>query len=277
MRAGVSRGGRALTAGAALALCLTGVGQGAMAQGPRSMSAEPVEIWQPWSRVWRGTTACRLFGGDVSPGLAIYQRGTERFLHLSGTTYRGAAGLRLILWLSQPNTPPAAEPIALPAVAGTELLAPLPAGFPKAGAGQSAIVSVESGAGAVLDAVAPTGRDLTDLNRCSAEVGRQFPGTGKPAAKPPEMLTLLQSIVRADDYPASARRNEREGPVTVSVTVSAKGEPVRCRVTRSSGTSALDEATCNIFSSRAKYTPALDADGRPTTGTMASTMRWSLG
>ena len=39
-----------------------------------------------------------------------------------------------------------------------------------------------------------------------------------------------------------------------------------CSVTSSSGSSALDQATCRILRSRARFTPARDSSGNPTTG-----------
>jgi protein TonB len=40
-----------------------------------------------------------------------------------------------------------------------------------------------------------------------------------------------------------------------------------CNLTRSTGNGALDSATCNILRRRAKFTPARDSSGNPTTDT----------
>ncbi len=58
-----------------------------------------------------------------------------------------------------------------------------------------------------------------------------------------------------------------EGTVQVSLSISADGRVAGCNVTRSSGNSALDSQTCNILKRRAKFTPARDSNGNPTSDT----------
>jgi len=66
-----------------------------------------------------------------------------------------------------------------------------------------------------------------------------------------------------DNYPAAALRAEAQGRVRVSVTVGADGRVSDCSVTAGSGNSDLDSATCRIFRSRVRYTPAKDQSGQP--------------
>jgi protein TonB len=47
-------------------------------------------------------------------------------------------------------------------------------------------------------------------------------------------------------------------------------------VTGSSGSSALDQATCRLLSRRARYTPAKDSSGNPVADTDAGSIRWVL-
>jgi protein TonB len=49
-----------------------------------------------------------------------------------------------------------------------------------------------------------------------------------------------------------------------------------CSVTRSSGSTALASATCRLMKSRARFTPARGSDGKPTTYSVASAIRWVL-
>lgn len=73
----------------------------------------------------------------------------------------------------------------------------------------------------------------------------------------------LRPLITVDDYPPEALRNNWQGSVTVDLTVSPKGQVTACRVTKSSGHQVLDDATCKIMSSRARFTPALDSAGNP--------------
>jgi protein TonB len=49
-----------------------------------------------------------------------------------------------------------------------------------------------------------------------------------------------------------------------------------CSITQSSGSTALDTATCNIIRRRARYTPAKDQAGNPIAGTDSARIRWEL-
>ncbi len=72
-----------------------------------------------------------------------------------------------------------------------------------------------------------------------------------------------RSIFSHDDCPESAILLGQEGTVQARLTVGTDGRPTDCVVIRSSGHEALDAATCNAVMSRARFTPARDAAGRP--------------
>lgn len=80
----------------------------------------------------------------------------------------------------------------------------------------------------------------------------------------------LRSLFSADDYPAAAQSAGAEGTVQASLTIGPDGRVVGCNVTRSSGNSSLDGATCNILRRRAKFTPARDSNGQPTTDSVST-------
>jgi protein TonB len=80
----------------------------------------------------------------------------------------------------------------------------------------------------------------------------------------------LRSLFSADDYPASAQSAGAEGTVQASLTIGPDGRVVGCNITRSSGNSSLDGATCNILRRRAKFTPARDSNGQPTTDSIST-------
>jgi protein TonB len=87
----------------------------------------------------------------------------------------------------------------------------------------------------------------------------------------------LTSLFSADDYPASAQAAGAEGTAQATITIGADGRVVGCNITRSTGNSALDAATCNIIRRRAKYVPARDSNGNPTTDTIQTPpITWRL-
>jgi len=105
-----------------------------------------------------------------------------------------------------------------------------------------------------------------------------------PAAPPPPRFTPKGaqpkgnpgSWATTDDYPARALREEREGITRFSLTVGPDGRVQNCTVTGSSGTPELDEAACRAITRRARFTPATDGEGNPTTGTYSNSVRWQI-
>ena len=85
-----------------------------------------------------------------------------------------------------------------------------------------------------------------------------------------------QSWVTTDDYPSSAQREGAEGSTGTRLTIGADGRVTSCEVTSSSGNSALDQAACRNLQRRARFTPATDGEGQPTTGSYNKRVRWQL-
>ncbi len=82
--------------------------------------------------------------------------------------------------------------------------------------------------------------------------------------------------VTNDDYPPSAQRQEREGTTGFRLTIGTDGRPTGCSVTSSSGHSDLDDAACKLLMRRAKFAPAVDRNGNPTTGSWSSRFTWKI-
>lgn len=80
----------------------------------------------------------------------------------------------------------------------------------------------------------------------------------------------------SENYPSRALREEIEGNVGVSVTIGSNGRVSGCRVARSSGSSILDDAACKGMERYARFDPALDAAGNPTTGSYSTTITYRL-
>ena len=94
---------------------------------------------------------------------------------------------------------------------------------------------------------------------------------------PPRSATGdLQGLFHGSDYPQSAINAEEQGSVTVRITVGTNGRVAGCDVTSPSGSPALDRATCRILQSRARFSPARDNHGEPTTDTLTQRIRWVL-
>lgn len=79
-----------------------------------------------------------------------------------------------------------------------------------------------------------------------------------------------------DDYPSRALREDREGVARFSVSVGPDGKVTSCSITGSSGHADLDDATCKLVTRRARFKPATDGDGNPTTGSYSNSVRWQI-
>ena len=79
-----------------------------------------------------------------------------------------------------------------------------------------------------------------------------------------------------ENYPARAVRDEVEGRVGVRVTIGPNGRVSDCSVSSPSGSSILDSAACAGMRSYARFNPALDAAGNPTSGSYTTTIVYQL-
>lgn len=110
------------------------------------------------------------------------------------------------------------------------------------------------------------------------------PPPAPPPAPPPPRFTPTAASPRGNpgnwattnDYPSRALREEREGTTGFRVSVGPDGRVTDCQVTSSSGHSDLDQATCSNVTRRARFNPAKDGEGHPTSGSFSSRVRWVI-
>ena len=112
------------------------------------------------------------------------------------------------------------------------------------------------------------------------------PAPPAPAAPPPppppkkvepaRARANLSSYVSNDDYPQDAIRNEQQGTTRFRLDVGPDGRVANCTVTGSSGSSSLDNTTCRLMRSRARFTPATDSSGAKTADSVSGAIRWVL-
>jgi periplasmic protein TonB len=94
--------------------------------------------------------------------------------------------------------------------------------------------------------------------------------------QPAKARANLASYVSDDDYPANAIRDEQQGTTRFTLSVGPDGRVSNCSVTSTSGSSALDQATCRIMKSRARFTPATDSTGAKTSDSVSGAIKWVL-
>ena len=77
-----------------------------------------------------------------------------------------------------------------------------------------------------------------------------------------------------NDYPTKAFAREWQGVTYFAVIVAPDGRAVDCKILKSSGYEMLDRSACWVPMKRARFTPAIGADGRPTYGVYRSQVVW---
>tara|TARA_R110002049_G_scaffold171142_1_gene337691 strand:- start:90 stop:746 length:657 start_codon:yes stop_codon:yes gene_type:complete len=97
-----------------------------------------------------------------------------------------------------------------------------------------------------------------------------------PQRANPEARGNPGNWANANDYPSRALREEREGTTRFRLTVGTNGRVTDCQITGSSGHADLDEAACKNLTRRARFRPALDANGNPMTGYYSNAVRWQI-
>ena len=95
------------------------------------------------------------------------------------------------------------------------------------------------------------------------------PKAAAPRGRPGDWVTT-------NDYPSRALREEREGTTGFRLSVGPDGRVTNCEITSSSGSPDLDQATCDNLRRRARFTPATDGEGQPTSGSYVSRTRWVI-
>lgn len=161
------------------------------------------------------------------------------------------------------------------AEAGRGLLAQLAAG---------GAVEVADSNGALIERVdlGDVGPALAQLGPCMTEAATaaNFPPPPPPppprAARPPSPIVPIHRLFSDGDYPAEAVKARQQGNVRFRLMVNKEGRVEHCRITGSSGSPVLDSATCRLVRARARFTPALDAKGKPAPDTFSAVIAWRL-
>ena len=101
-----------------------------------------------------------------------------------------------------------------------------------------------------------------------------------PPPKPPEARKAMPggnpaSWVTNLDYPSAALREKKEGVSKVTITVSPEGRVAACTANGSAGL-ILNQTACDRLKRRARFTPALDKEGKPVQGSWAYVYKWRV-
>ena len=97
-----------------------------------------------------------------------------------------------------------------------------------------------------------------------------------PQASAPVLKRPFQSLITAEDYPRQALQTREQGRVRFTLDVALNGRVARCVINASSGSSALDSATCRLLTSRARFIPARLPSGESVASVAKGALEWRL-
>ncbi len=113
------------------------------------------------------------------------------------------------------------------------------------------------------------------------------PGPPAPPAPPPlpaPSFTPKHAVpsnssagwITTNDYPRRPLIDGIEGSVGYRLVIGTNGRVANCELTRPSGNRALDDATCKLITSRARFEPATDETGAKVSGSFTGSVRWEI-
>ena len=114
---------------------------------------------------------------------------------------------------------------------------------------------------------------------CSVLLSTSSLAAGDPASgsdQGPVPIGSPGDWVTPADYPLISRMNARSGITAFKLSIDEKGVPSACEILASSADAALDKATCELLSARARFTPVRDSTGKPVASTYTNRIRWVL-
>jgi protein TonB len=106
--------------------------------------------------------------------------------------------------------------------------------------------------------------------------GRFGNGTGGGGGGRAVPARWLAGAIYDDDYPPREYDRRISGTVGIRFIVAPTGRISDCRVTRTSGSRALDETTCRLILRRFRYRPAIDPAGRTIPWEVRGAHEWSV-
>ena len=104
----------------------------------------------------------------------------------------------------------------------------------------------------------------------------QTPPTPAETGSRARATANLASYISDRDYPHEAVKLGEQGTVGFRLDIDPDGRVAACTIIQSSGSAALDSASCRIMTERARFTPARDEEGKAVPDSHISRIRWIM-
>jgi TonB family protein len=118
---------------------------------------------------------------------------------------------------------------------------------------------------------------MPEMDRCMVDLKRHWniDETSKAKLRSRVQGNLAQYFT-GRDYPELAIQKQRGGSVKFALLIDETGKVADCTVTASSSVPVLDAQSCGILMTRARFKPAVGADGKPAKDAVGGTVSWRM-
>lgn len=126
----------------------------------------------------------------------------------------------------------------------------------------------------------PMDKPLAEMRKCTDELLTHWGldlGELRGMTRAPAPLSNPGRWLVPGDYPSNALFRGQEGLVQFRLIVGIDGKPESCHIQRSTRPAEFDRAVCRGLMKRAKFDPALGADGKPIKSYWRNTVRFVTG
>ncbi len=128
----------------------------------------------------------------------------------------------------------------------------------------------------VTDDLPPITRTIPTVIPDTGPIAVEPPPAPLFTPAPPRPRNAMNRWITTGDYSRSDLTRGNEGTASYRLVVGSDGRVDACEVTRSTGHSTLDSATCRLISERARFNPATNNRGEEVVGTFTGTVRWQI-
>lgn len=128
-------------------------------------------------------------------------------------------------------------------------------------------------------AVGPMREPLAALRACTEELLTHWGidvAAHRTLSKRPTPKGNPGSWVSSDDYPAHLAARGVQGIIQFRLIIDTDGKVSGCHIQQSTRPAEFDKKVCDIMTKRARFEPALDAQGRPIKSYWRSTFRFAM-
>jgi TonB family protein len=118
---------------------------------------------------------------------------------------------------------------------------------------------------------------MVQIDRCLADLQKHWNIEEVAAARLRSRAKgNVAKLFRSSDYPDIALGKDAGGTVQLVMLVNEAGKVADCTVTATSNVPVLDAQSCAVVTARAKFTPAIGADGKPAKDSIVTRITWRI-